>query len=168
MPSWSNDGKWIYFASNRSGELQIWKVPRSGESPSDPAVQVTKEGGFRPIQSRDGKYLYFAKGRGRRGLWRLELNDNVTTHEEPVLPSLENWGWWTIADNGIYFFEKHDTATELKFSDPSGTAIRLVARIQASISNSTPTITARFDGRRILYAQFDFGSSDIMLMENLR
>ena len=26
-PSWSHNGNWIYFGSNRSGEFQIWKIP---------------------------------------------------------------------------------------------------------------------------------------------
>ena len=29
-PSFSHDGKWIYFTSNRSGERQIWRMPASG------------------------------------------------------------------------------------------------------------------------------------------
>ena len=30
VPSYSRDGRWIYFASERSGDWQVWKVPSSG------------------------------------------------------------------------------------------------------------------------------------------
>ena len=37
-PEWTADGKWIYFASSRSGSSQVWRIaPRGGE-----AEQVTK------------------------------------------------------------------------------------------------------------------------------
>jgi len=40
-PAWSSDGRNIYFVSNRSGELQIWKVDcLSGET-----LQVTSGSG---------------------------------------------------------------------------------------------------------------------------
>ena len=41
-PSWSRDGKWIYFASDRSGEYQVWKMPAGGGE----AVQLTRKGGY--------------------------------------------------------------------------------------------------------------------------
>ena len=30
-PSWSRDGRWIYFASHRRGEWQVWKAPSGGK-----------------------------------------------------------------------------------------------------------------------------------------
>jgi len=32
-PTWSRDGKWIYFSSNRTGKDQVWKIP-AGEAHS--------------------------------------------------------------------------------------------------------------------------------------
>ena len=51
VPSWSGDGRWVYFGSNRAGGLQVWKVPADG----GPAIQVTRNGGFAAFESPDGK-----------------------------------------------------------------------------------------------------------------
>ena len=58
VPSWSNDGKWIYFASNRTGTLQIWKSPSSGGA----ARQVTRQGGFATGNPRTGNMCTTRKG----------------------------------------------------------------------------------------------------------
>ena len=31
-PSWSRDGRWIYFASDRTGRFEVWRVPAAGRS----------------------------------------------------------------------------------------------------------------------------------------
>src|SRR2546428_11292498 len=66
-PSFSMDGKWIYFRSNRSGKDEIWKMPRGGGA----AAQVTQGGGFEAIETLDGKTLYFARSRAESGLWSM-------------------------------------------------------------------------------------------------
>src|SRR5262249_46826352 len=80
-PSYSRDGQWIYFSSNRSGRIEIWKVPASGGAPQ----QVTRTSGNEPFESPDGKLLYYTN---TRGLWaqpaagadpRLVLEDGVFT-----------------------------------------------------------------------------------------
>ena len=64
---WSRDGRWIYFASNRSGEYQVWKVPADrGE-----AVRVTRNGGFVAKESPDGQWVYYTKSAEDSGLWRV-------------------------------------------------------------------------------------------------
>ena len=55
VPSWSRDGRWIYFASERSGGWEIWKMPSAG----GPAVQVTNQGGYAAFESLDGKFLSY-------------------------------------------------------------------------------------------------------------
>jgi Tol biopolymer transport system component len=60
-PSWSRNGRSIYFASLRTGQYQVWKIPStpvpSGEGE---AVQMTKKGGYLAVESLDGRFLYYA------------------------------------------------------------------------------------------------------------
>jgi Tol biopolymer transport system component len=44
--SWSRDGKWIYFSSDRGTGVQVWKAPAN----EGPPVPVTQEGGLRPME----------------------------------------------------------------------------------------------------------------------
>jgi hypothetical protein len=62
-PNWSRDGKWIYFASRRTGEAQSWKAPVAGGA----AAQVTRED-CRHL-NRMGKFVYYLKEPPAR-LWR--------------------------------------------------------------------------------------------------
>jgi hypothetical protein len=54
-PSVSRDGKWIYFSSRCTGRLEVWRMPAEGGE----AVQVTRKGGWRPMESPDGKVVYY-------------------------------------------------------------------------------------------------------------
>jgi serine/threonine protein kinase len=169
-PSWSRDGRWIYFMSMRSGEQQIWKVPAdTGESPSTPAVQVTQGGGLDAFESADGRYLYYAKGRGKIGLWRKALavpNDR----EEPVLESLQYWGWWALAPQGIYFLEASESLrfgrVRLKFLDLASKRITELAALGMPVNYAAPAICLSPDGRHLVYMQLERAGSDIMLVEN--
>ncbi len=95
-PSWSRDGRWIYFASNRTGDYQVWKVPAEGGD----AAQVTKRGGVAAFESPDGKFVYYTAL--KPGIWRVSVEGG---EETPVLdqPRLGYWGYWAVADSGIYF-----------------------------------------------------------------
>ena len=66
-PSWSLDGRWIYFASDRTGDWQIWKMPSSGGKPE----QITWGGGRDPVVSWDGRRVYYAKSPPIQGIWEV-------------------------------------------------------------------------------------------------
>src|SRR6267154_1861163 len=65
IPSWSHDGKWIYFQSATARAATNWKnalgerVFRCPASGGD-AAALCAESGFFPWESYDGKTLYFA------------------------------------------------------------------------------------------------------------
>src|SRR5260370_40402301 len=65
LPSWSQDGKWIYFGSRRSGGWQIWKVAVGNKE----LRRVTKNGGFSANKSLEGKSGYYTKYH-MLGLWQ--------------------------------------------------------------------------------------------------
>lgn len=67
-PDWSPDGQWIAFASDRSGELEIWVVRPDGSG----LKQVTSGPGSKtwPAWSPDGKQILYTGSReGKQGLW---------------------------------------------------------------------------------------------------
>ena len=58
MPSWSRDGRFLYFVSNRTGRDEIWRVAVGGGTEE----QITREGGSGPpLESFDGRTLYYQR-----------------------------------------------------------------------------------------------------------
>ena len=61
-PTWSRDGQFIYFHSDRSGSSQVWKMRADGTNPA----QITRDGGFiayrvdrwRSHLLLQGRYIY--------------------------------------------------------------------------------------------------------------
>jgi Tol biopolymer transport system component len=57
MPSWSRDGRFLYYGSNRTGRFEVWRAPVAGGAEE----QVTREGGCMPFESFDGRTLYYLR-----------------------------------------------------------------------------------------------------------
>jgi Tol biopolymer transport system component len=161
VPSWSRDGKWIYFASDRTGAWQTWKMPAEGGQ----AVQVTKKGGMAAFESPDGKTLYYAKGQNAPGLWKLPVQGGEETH---VLDQLGAgyWGYWAVVQDGIYFYNINTKAIE--FFSFATHKITPIAKPEKAPLRYNPGLAVSPDGRWLLYAQIDEDTSHIMLVENFR
>ncbi|HXJ17127.1 MAG TPA: protein kinase, partial [Candidatus Polarisedimenticolia bacterium] len=157
VPSWSRDGRWIYFASDQTGAWQVWKMPAKGGK----AIQVTKGGGFAAFESYDGKTLYYTKGQFGSGLWKVPVAGG---EETPVLEKLGAWGYWGLTREGIYFYDAGTKAIEFY-----SFATRKVARVvtpERGPALAFPGLGVSPDGRWILYTQVDNSSSNIMVVEN--
>jgi Tol biopolymer transport system component len=154
-PSWSRDGKWLYFYSDRGGgTFQVWKMQLNGGAP----VQVTKKGGVFAVESVDGHALYYAKFE-EPGIWRMPMQGGEETR---VLdqPHGDFWYNWAIAEDGIYYL-----AGDLMFYDFA------TGKKTTVFSDQKPLLmglTVSPDGKSIIYPQVDVVESSIMLLKNFR
>jgi Tol biopolymer transport system component len=163
VPNWSRNRRWIYFTSKRSGELQIWKISPEGGN----ITQVTKRGGFEPVESPDGKYIYYAKGINTDRIWRVPVEGG----EETLIVNVFKDGYlryWTVVDNGIYFATRETSRPTIQFFDFATNQLTEVAKLEKPLLAGNPGLTISPDGRWLLYSQIDQNNNDIILIENFR
>ena len=161
-PSWSRDGKSIYFASKRGGDaFQVWMMPFAGGAPR----QLTKQGGIAPVESFDGRYLYYSKYE-QRGIWRMPLTDSGV--ESKVLSDLDPGGWpnWALSPEGIYFLRFGSIPQgELAFLDFAENKVHAVWPFEKETGWGLSLST---DGKSLVYVQNQFAESNLMLVRNFR
>ena len=97
VPSWSRDGKSIYFASSRTGSRQIWKHSVEGGSER----QLTEHGGFDPLESYDGRTIYYSKF-DESGIWSMPAGGGSETPVVTGKPQVSYWGHWAVTEGGLY------------------------------------------------------------------
>jgi Tol biopolymer transport system component len=155
VPSWSRDGRWIYFASDRTASWQIWKVPAEGGS----TVQVTSAGGFAAQESTDGRQVYYTKP-SSAGIWQLPVEGGA---ESAVLNLPQCWGHWAVATNGLYVIDTTRGAT-IEFFAFSGGRPTGVAIPSGGPPCGEAGLAVSPDGRWIAYVDA-VRTSDLMLVE---
>jgi Tol biopolymer transport system component len=158
-PTWSRDGKWVYFGSKRTGRWEIWKVSAGGGE----AVRVTRNGGDTAIESPDGKFLYYTKYYDSSGLWKMPVSGG---EESPVLPSVFRRSFFLVKE-GIYFIPAPgaDRKSSIQFLSLATTKVKTVAPISGFPSEG---LSVSPDGRSLLFTQLDEAGSDLMLVENFK
>ena len=157
-PSWSRDGRWIYFHRDLR---RIWKIPADGGS----SVPLTQGRGAWPQESWDGRFVYFV--RDEMSLWRVSITDGQETE---VVPKMT--GNWSLARDGLYFMSKRPilpvrteefTLSYLDFS--SGDVTDLFSKVGAF---DHIWLAVSPDEEWILYPEQESPTSELMLVESFR
>lgn len=158
-PSWSRDGKWVYFASNREDGFQVWKMrPEAGA----PAVRVTRGGGYAALESADGRTLYFARGAAGWSVWKVPVEGG---EETLVLPEIPNWGAFDVTRTALYYVRTVDRKHQLRRIRFADGADELLLALERPYDFG---VSAAPDDSAVLFSQRDVDSSDLMLVEGLR
>jgi Tol biopolymer transport system component len=152
---YSADGKWIYFASKRSGDWEIWRLPASGGD----AEQVTFKGGNYSVPAQDGS-VYFTRD-AAPGIWRIMPGG------EPVLvvPDLqpEDCSNWAIGGGRIWYVLRPPHGPVYLASHAltaGGEGTRLIALPRLSYHSG---IGLAPDGQ-VLFSEVVSDESDLMLL----
>jgi Tol biopolymer transport system component/DNA-binding winged helix-turn-helix (wHTH) protein len=160
IPSWSRDGSSIYYASKRSGRLEIWNIPADGGT----AVQVTRNGGYTAFESTDGKTLYYTLSEaGAEGLYSKRLPDG---EEEQVLNEGVAGRGFAVFSDGVYFLhQRGQSSYEIRFHEFAGKRTRVVSEVEGALDIG---LAVSPDRKTFLFSKFSDGGFDLMLIENFR
>lgn len=159
-PSWSRDGRWLYFASKTGTEaFQIWKIPVGGGAPAE----VTRHGGISAVESTDGRYLYYSKFE-EGGIWRMPVQGGEEAHVLDI--GGDGWPDWALSSEGIYFLKwsklSHPTIQFLSFATGKTHPVWTLERQPGW------GIGVSSNGKSIVFTQGDFAESNLMMVENFR
>ncbi|MFL6262428.1 MAG: protein kinase domain-containing protein [Thermoanaerobaculia bacterium] len=86
-PAWSPDGQYLYFASNRGGSMNVWRVPLDEASgrvlgAPEPVTAPSEWSGLLSL-SRDGKRIVYSTSARRANLERVPLDPESLRAGDP-------------------------------------------------------------------------------------
>jgi len=155
-PSWSRDGKSIYFDSTRAGKPEIWKRNfATGETHA-----IAPMGSQLSVESTDGKRLFFIDSDSHE-LWISNPDGSNASRCGNVRPNPD--ADWAQSSNEIYFTNQNDSFADLFAYDFENRRLRAVGRLPQTLSPGTPSLAISPDGEWILYAAIEHTKSDIKL-----
>ena len=158
FPSWSRDGRWIYFAKGDKFDSQspnIWKVPAAGGEP----IQVTHKGGVFAQESPDGKWLYY-------------ITPGFALRKEPLAGGEDQefardgrWYPFCVTMQGVYYFgpSAGRPGTTIRFAGHAGGESKVLGSIPRGVGRG---LSLSPDGRWLLYSRYDQLAAELMLVEN--
>jgi Tol biopolymer transport system component len=164
LPSWSHDGKWIYFGSGLTrSNLTLWRVGATGGH----AVQLTKKASVMPIESPNGQYVYFVRfTEGKFRLWRMRPDGSGESMVNAMPPlNSDGYEWWPF-ESGIYFYAYKDGNAEIDFLDLPTSRVRRIGTLDKPPAPWLGGLSVSPDGKWFLYSRIDETASDLMLVEN--
>jgi Tol biopolymer transport system component/DNA-binding winged helix-turn-helix (wHTH) protein len=161
-PSWSRDGKWIYFGSDKTARLEVYRMPVGGGA----TVQITRNGGLHAEESVDRKWVYYSKNaESPSSIWKVPRDGG---DETLVIDGLSYSTNFMPTEKGIYFISGErglDGPATIEFYDfAASTRTRLVA-VQKPFAWG---LALSPDGRWLVHGMVDHVSSNLMLIEDLR
>ncbi|MFM8392873.1 MAG: winged helix-turn-helix domain-containing protein [Acidobacteriota bacterium] len=161
MPSWSADGRFIYYVSNRLRLPQVWKIPVAGGAP----VKVTEPNSRDPLESADGKLLYFTN---IDRLWQKDLVSGL----ESAVPGMEAEvvsRYWDQTPTGIYFGQPSGEKSDrflLRHLDLRTGRVEVVLELKGVMAKWVPGISVSPDEQWISVSYLTNVLGEVQLLDD--
>jgi Tol biopolymer transport system component len=149
VPSWSRDGKWIYF----SAEDRLYRVSPQG---GDPTL-VTKTMGYNVQESKDGRFLYFISGNFAGNYnGEIRVKDGIAGEERPIagMPKGVFPTEWVLTPSGIYFVDRRSRIANIAFFDFAMAKVTRSIPVEKNVM-TWGRLAMSPDGKWLVYSQID-------------
>jgi eukaryotic-like serine/threonine-protein kinase len=163
-PSWSQDGKSIYFASDRTGRFEVWRVAAEG----GPARRVTYNGGYVAQESADARTLYYTKTGDLQGgplFARPSSGTSNGTTEKQLLDNVIGRAFAVFADGIYYLGSTGPRKQEIRWYDFATGHSRVVSPIEGEVGVG---FSVSPDRKTFLFTRLASPGSDLMLIEGVQ
>jgi Tol biopolymer transport system component len=159
-PSFSSDGKWIYFSNNTNNGIQ--RIPFGGG-----AAEAVTHNGFEAFESPDGHWLYYAELGVADGIFRVPTAGGA---EQLILRDPRAKAW-AVSSNHVYVGMAPGADSEqILRIDPSSGRREEVYRFppEARRFGFATSLAVSRDERSIYHGGNKRTEGDILLVDNFR
>ncbi|HEX8029559.1 MAG TPA: hypothetical protein VF491_13890, partial [Vicinamibacterales bacterium] len=170
FPTWSQDGRWIYYRLDDGGRCDIWKMSATGGS----AARLTHSGNaIWGHETPDGKRFVYqtkadpvgASGCDQVGTGAL-LVTSLEGGEPSTLVDCAAMNGVAIGPAGIYYVACYDSSNKLNVLNPSSGETTYLASLNGLSPGSRMAISP--DGTRILYSNQRWMGVDVYMIDHFR
>jgi dipeptidyl aminopeptidase/acylaminoacyl peptidase len=169
-PTWSGDGRWIYFLRHFDGVRDIWRT----QGPNRPYERVTKGGSTtRAWESPDGTGVFYQPLQFDTPLYFQALAGGAPRQIISCISDPR----WAVAAGGIYYLPcQHsgsvDTHTPVHFLNLATGDDRQIATLQnveyRPWNRHYGGFTVSRDGSTIVYGRLASSGADLVMIENFK
>jgi Tol biopolymer transport system component len=161
VPTWSHDGRWIYYSWWQADGRDIWRMPADGGVPE----RLTRgaDGAF-ACESADGKSLLFQSKDADSPLMTMELPSG---HARQLVACVKNSAFG-VGSRGVYYVPC-DPAPDppVYVLDPKTGRNARLGRLDG-LAERPLGLSISPDGNTIIYLRQVLSRADLMLIENFR
>jgi eukaryotic-like serine/threonine-protein kinase len=159
-PSWSRDGRHIYFERDAGRGPNIWRM----HVDSGREQQITVDGGTIGLESADGKSLLY--------LPSLDSSKPLMTKPLTGAPPKQLLAcvrrWFSVGSRGIYYAACSEGEPTVRLIDAATGEDRSIATLVDPVFGDPAGLTVSPDGADVLYTRAVIKGSDLMMIENFR
>jgi Tol biopolymer transport system component len=155
--SWSRDGRWIYFSSDRSGLEQIWRMSPTGRD----VKQLTKADGIKPVDFANGRIVFYRPT--DRHIYTVSVEGG---DETPLIgPTTADW---TTTGDGLLLFDppRGSNSRTLKLYRFAEKRTDVITEIDLSPAGPALEISASRDGRRLVFTAIERVNVDLAMLDH--